>query len=423
MNTIFRDLSLIWTMIHCCIMFMLLFQSRYTAKKTNILTATVILPLTVVNMLNVFYLGIERAGQLMVITSVLPSLILFFIMAKNRDTRFLFTFCVVDTIVLEVLIATNLLDTFLGFGNYIVMFVCRLLILPLLEFLIVKYIRKPYHILQQKLEKGWGVFSVLAVLFYAALMLITFYPNIIIKRPEYFPYIILMLILVPVMYMTVAKVLWTQIKLFDAAAENRALDMQIKMANERLCRGSENENRLQTLRHDMKHQMLLLNDYIINNKTDEAKEYIRGLIENIDKSKPQTYCNNNSVNVVLSYYNSIADEKGIKFETNIRLAAKLSVNETDLAVVLSNGLENAINALETCDYKKIIVNSFTDADKIYLEIKNPFNTNVVFDGNAPKSKQKNHGFGTKSMAAIVEKYEGAYSFALENGCFVFRCSM
>ncbi len=53
---------------------------------------------------------------------VFPSLIFFFIMAKNRDTRFLFTFCVVDTIILEIVFATNLLDTVLGLGNYIVMF-------------------------------------------------------------------------------------------------------------------------------------------------------------------------------------------------------------------------------------------------------------------------------------------------------------
>ncbi len=391
--------------------------------RTNIITAVFAIPIITLNVLNVRLFGIERAGDLIVPACVLPSLVFFFIMAKNRDTRFLFTFCVVDTTVLEVLFATNLLDNFLGFRNYIVMFFSRLFILPLIEFLIIKYLRKPYHLLQRQMKKGWGIFSVLAALFYAALMLITYYPNIILKRPEYFPYLILMLILVPVMYVTVFKVLLTQMQLFNSAAENRALNMQIKMANERLRSGSETENRLKTLRHNMKHQMLLLNDYIKNNKLSEAEEYIGTLIADIDKSTFKSYCDNHCVNVVLSYYNRIADEKGIKFETNIRFPAAVTVSDTDLALILSNGLENSINALENCDYKKVIVNGFTDADKIYLEIKNPLNDIILFDGKIPRSKLENHGYGTKSMAAVVEKYDGVYSFGVENGYFVFRCSM
>jgi len=404
-------------------MFMFLYESRYSIKKTNIITIIFAVPILIISMSNVLYLGIEKAAQRMIFTCVLPSLIFFFIMAKNRDTRFLFTFCVVDTIVLEVMLATNLLDEFLGLGNSIVMFILRLVSLPLLEFVIVKYLRKPYHLLQQQTKKGWGIFSVLASLFYVMIILVTLYPNIIFDRPEYYPYLILILILLPCMYMTVFKVLWTQLKLFNYTEENRALNMQIKMAKERLAQGKENENNIKILRHDMKHKMLLLDDYIKNKMLDEAEKYIASLIKDIDKNTLKNYCDNHSVNVVLSYYNQIADKKGIKFETGIRLPEPLHVSETDLAVVLSNGLENSINALEHCEYKKIIVNGFTNADKIYLEIKNPFNTNVLFNGKIPKSSSENHGYGTKSMAAIVEKYEGAYSFVVENGYFIFRCSM
>lgn len=47
----------------------------------------------------------------------------------------------------------------------------------------------------------------------------------------------------------------------------------------------------------------------------------------------------------------------------------------------------------------------------------------MFDGNMPRSKQENHGYGTRSMAAIVTKYDGVYSFTIEDGDFVFRCGM
>lgn len=423
MNTILRDLSIIWTLIHCCVMFMFLYESRYSFKKTNIITTVFMIPIIIVNVLNVRLLGIEKAGNLIIPCCVLPSLIFFFIMAKNRGTRFLFTFCVVDTIVLEVLFITNLLDNLLGIQNYIIMFASRLVLFPLLEFFIVKYLRKPYHFLQQQIKKGWGVFSILSALFYVIIIWTTYYPTIVLKRPEYIPQLIMILVLVPIMYITVFKVLWTQIKLFNSAEENRALNMQIKMVNERLSNSEEKGNSLKILRHDMKHEMLLLSDYIKNRNFDEAEKYINRLISDIDKSTLKRYCDNHSVNVVMSYYYKIADEKDIKFEININLPKTLMVNETDLAVVLSNGLENSINALETCDNKKIIIKCFTEADKIYLEIKNRFYDKVIFDGNIPRSKQENHGYGTKSMVAIVEKYDGVYSFEIENGYFVFQCSM
>lgn len=404
-------------------MFMLLYESRFSRTKTNIITAIVILPLTALNLFNVIFLGTERAGQLVVFTCVLPSLLLFLLMAKNRDTRFLFTFCLIDTIILEVLFITNILDGILGLGNYLVMFLSRLLIFPLLEILIVKYIRRPYQLLQSQMKKGWGVFSVMAALFYALLLLETYHPYIILERPEYLSHLILLLFLVPIMYMTVFKVLWAQLQLFNAAEKNRALDMQIKMVNERLQNSTETENRLQMLRHDMKHKMLLLNDYIRNEKYTDAAQYISGMITDIDKNTLHTYCDNNSVNVVLSYYNKIADEQNIDFSTSIHLPAELKINQTDLAVILSNGLENAINAQANCDDKKIFIKGFIEAEKIYLEIKNPFNNSVAFEGKLPHSKQENHGFGTKSMAAIIEKYDGVYSFSVENGYFIFRCSI
>lgn len=220
-GTILRDLSLIWMLIHCCFMFMLLYESRFSHKATNIITVIFMIPIIIINMGIVITLGPEKSGQLVVFTCVIPSLVFFFIMAKNRDTRFLFTFCIVDTIVLEVLLVTNLLDTLLGIGGYIVMFVSRFTVYPVFEFLIVKYLRKPYHILQQNTKKGWGVFSVMAALFYITMVTVMLYPNIITKRPEYIPYLVLILILVPVMYATVFNVLWKQLALFKAKEENR----------------------------------------------------------------------------------------------------------------------------------------------------------------------------------------------------------
>ncbi len=146
------------------------------------------------------------------------------------------------------------------------------------------------------------------------------------------------------------------------------------------------------------------------------------LVDYIDKNTLKTYCKNNSVNVVLSHYHNIARLYDIDFRTEINLPEKLGINETDFAVILSNGLDNAINALKSCEDRHITIKAFIDDGKLYLELKNPFNQKIVFEDNMPQSLKENHGYGTKSMAAIVKKHGGMYSFVTEDNCFVFRCA-
>ena len=107
--TILRDISVMWSLIHTLVMFMFLFDSRYSKKKTIKLTLLTMLPLILLNFIMFLVCGSEGYMQRMLITLSLPSLIFFFILAKHRDGRFLFTFCVIDTLVLEIIYITNIL--------------------------------------------------------------------------------------------------------------------------------------------------------------------------------------------------------------------------------------------------------------------------------------------------------------------------
>lgn len=423
MGTILYNISLIWTFLHCVIMFMFLYESRYSAIKTNIITSIIIAPLVALNMASVLILGMEKAGQLLLLFCVIPSFIFFFIMAKNRDSRFLFTFCLADTIILEVAFVTNILDTFLGLGNNIVLFAGRIILLPAIEFLILKYLRKPYHILQQYTKKGWGIFSLLGAIFYLTMIVTAFYPTILTSRPEYYPHIILILILVPVMYITVFVVLWKQIEIFRISRENNMLNLQMKMIDENLKTRIAAEKDLKILRHDIRHNLILLNDYIQNGKISDAQKFISKLSDSIDKTSVKTFCVNNSVNVIISHYNSIAVENEIDFEAKLQLSELLPVDETDFAVILSNALENAINAQKECSDKKIRVNAFENYGHLYIEIKNSFCGEIQFSKGFPVCDSEDHGYGTRSIAAIIKKYNGTFSFTAENGLFVFRGSM
>ena len=417
-----RDLSIMVLMAHCLIMFMMLYESRFSRSKTYAALITLYTAAVIVMLLVVHFHGIQVAGQVMVLICVLPSLTLFFFMAKNRGARFLFTFCLVDTLMLVIMILSRLLDTLLG-DTGVVMLLIRLFVPLLMEYLLIKYVRKLYLRLQRTAKKGWLAYSLLSVMFYLTILVDTFYPRNILDRMEETPQLVMVLLLVPIMYLTIFTSLARQLALTESQQRQRTLELQVQLVDDRLKLWEEKERSLNILKHDLKHQMLLLDDYIKSQEYERAQAYIATLSEHIDKSVLKNYCQNRAVNVVLSYYQSAAREKGIVLMTSVTLPEALRVEETDLAVVLSNGLDNAIRAVEGCPDKLISVKAFVETDTLYLEIKNSFQGSVRFEDGIPVSKQEQHGFGARSMAAIVEQYGGTHSFRVEEGHFVFRCSM
>ncbi|MDF2536980.1 MAG: hypothetical protein K0S76_1, partial [Herbinix sp.] len=90
-----------------------------------------------------------------------------------------------------------------------------------------------------------------------------------------------------------------------------------------------------------------------------------------------------------------------------------------------NALENAITAaaqVEEEKLRKVYIHAIVNGDRLVVSTENVYVGKVEMEGELPKSKSKEagHGFGIKSMVAIVERHGGLYSFETEGGVFVLR---
>ena len=56
------------------------------------------------------------------------------------------------------------------------------------------------------------------------------------------------------------------------------------------------------------------------------------------------FCENHSVDNVIGYYYALAQKEEIPFDARVDLPKELSVDEMDLCLILSNLLENALEA-------------------------------------------------------------------------------
>ena len=94
--------------------FLFLFESRYPKKKYMASLVPFMILWFGVNLGILFFLGLEVQGQLSLITATIPSLLYFWIVAKDRGGRFFFTFCLVDTVMIWVMSITGIVDIFIG---------------------------------------------------------------------------------------------------------------------------------------------------------------------------------------------------------------------------------------------------------------------------------------------------------------------
>lgn len=96
--TILRDLSVLWSLSHILLLFMLLYRSRYPKKTTTILTVVFMGSLALLNTAGLVKYGTELMGQVFLLTCTLPSLFFFWFMSQDKKGQFFFTFCLADTV-------------------------------------------------------------------------------------------------------------------------------------------------------------------------------------------------------------------------------------------------------------------------------------------------------------------------------------
>lgn len=415
--TVFRDLSILWSLFHILILFMLLYRSRYPRKKTFLLTGIAMTPLIVLNVAGVMLFGAELMGKIFIFTCTLPSLLFFWFVSADKKGRFLFTFCLADTAALWVIVVTNVLDFYLGGQQYILMFIGRLVLFPLLEWLAVRYLRKPYLELQGAVANGWGIFAGMTALYYILLAIYSNYPVVITSRPQELPAFILVLVLMPMTYATIFAAMYRQLLLYRKQQSERMLVAQKNSLEAQL----ENQRIVRKLRHDMKGHMVTLSGLLASEQTGETLEYLKKLVADIDVLVGQ-FCANPYLNAVFGHYSRKLQEIRAQLKLDIRIGEE-ELPYMELCQILSNGLDNARAALKELEPEKreVSVQMKYSRDYLVIRIRNRCRDGLhVEKGELPATgkAEAGHGFGLTTIREAADRLGGDMLCYTENGNFV-----
>ena len=207
----------------------------------------------------------------------------------------------------------------------------------------------------------------------------------------------------------------------------KSLDLQLNQAVREINALRESQALTRRYRHDMRHHLQYLSACIENGQEEQAQAYISGICQEIEAQKVQCYCENEAANLILSSFAGRAEKDGIGMNVQGALPAFNLVSDSDLCVLLSNALENALHACQSLAAGgkacAIDIQLYEKNGKLFLQVANPCDKPVHFEKGIPVSDREGHGIGVQSICAIVERYGGVYNFLVENGEFILRLSL
>lgn len=221
--------------------------------------------------------------------------------------------------------------------------------------------------------------------------------------------------------------------LYDAETQKQAvlqrerdlLEAQFRLAQTEFASLRKLQQNAAAYRHDMRHHFSLLQGLAAQEQIEEIKEYLRTAQSDMDAITPIRFCENETVNLILSAFAAKAKHEEILLLIEAKLPDTLPFSDTELCSLLSNALENAIQASQKiADSKKRIIRLRVHSknNKLCIDLRNIYQTEPIFRQGLPISKEQGHGFGTKSMVHIVEKHGGVFQFSVKDGWFIFQAT-
>lgn len=181
---------------------------------------------------------------------------------------------------------------------------------------------------------------------------------------------------------------------------------------------NENSELIRKKVHDLKHQIDYLRQETDTDKQTAYFQEIDTLIQNFE-AKIET--GNAVLDTILTRKNQYCLEQGISFSCLVQGELLNKINTVDLCTLFGNALDNAIEATEKIDdlEKRLITLKVTSkANFTIIRIDNYFELPIQLEQqDFPQSSKKdseNHGYGLKSIAYIVEKYNGSIKFSQED---------
>lgn len=253
----------------------------------------------------------------------------------------------------------------------------------------------------------WRLLTTVVVMFYFAyIILLQYYLGMKLSQNLIF----ITLLSLGLSVMGIALIVYYISKLEREKQETQFSLQKLEMEQSNYKQLNEVSKEIKIMRHDLKHDYLLIENYLEENKYSEIKEMINSRVYDLEEVTHTVNSENKLINTIINYKRMIAQSKNIKVKYKINVSGRSYMKDYHLNELLSNLLDNAI---ENCSKNNSQIDIVIEEDVfLYIEVVNQIDKSVLENNpNLHTSKiGENHGHGMQSIRRIVNEYGGSIKF-------------
>lgn len=197
------------------------------------------------------------------------------------------------------------------------------------------------------------------------------------------------------------------------AASNEVIKQQTDQYNALI---KHNEDIIK-IQHDNKHFNLGLISEIESGNISEALKQLRAVTR---VNENQILYSGNIIHSIISIKSNEASKYNTVIEFNYSELQKILISSIDLAIILGNALDNAIEACSKISerQKTIDLTILPRNNTVIISVTNPTADDVdISKLESSKPNKDLHGYGILSIRTITEKYGGDMAISYKNHVF------
>ena len=169
------------------------------------------------------------------------------------------------------------------------------------------------------------------------------------------------------------------------------------------------------MRHDMHHHFVLIDGFLKSKQYDELSAYVEEYQDAIGTNEPEFYSKNSVVNILARHYEMLSERNRIRFDVRCDVKEDIQISDADLCVVLSNLLENALEAcVRIKTGRRFIRLGLTNmGDDLVIRVENSMDGKVQQKGKTFLSSKETDrtGYGLASVRSIAFRHGGTTTFS------------
>lgn len=184
------------------------------------------------------------------------------------------------------------------------------------------------------------------------------------------------------------------------------------------------DNELRKFRHDIHAHMIIMHNLAEKGDNVALLAYIEEVEEHVRSNRAQCFTGNSTVDAIINDLKVRMDQNAIDFKINGKLIIEKDAKVFDICICIYNILLNAIEACEKLipPERKIRFDIVQYQKHIYMKICNcceeKADIGQVKEMITDKEDKENHGWGSRNVMEIVQKYNGKVIYSVKDRWFV-----